>query len=143
MSQPQTSTKAPSLPPQIIGWEKIMPELAAFFTALKMRTKNKNDLTPFNLFLSGRPGTNKTHGILHLCECLGFTVGIIDCSTLDDVAELAGGKVESLTAADWRLSKNGIQLKVRARVTPDSIHGHVSGDPGYDYIVGPRVPCTP
>jgi len=74
----------------IIGWERILPELATFFTALKMREKSQNDMAPFNLFLSGRPGTNKTVGITHLCQMLGYSVGKIDCSTLDDVAELAG-----------------------------------------------------
>src|SRR3989344_7676989 len=74
----------------IIGWERILPELATFFTALKMREKSQNDMAPFNLFLSGRPGTNKTVGITNLCQMLGYSVGKIDCSTLDDVAELAG-----------------------------------------------------
>ncbi|OHA04311.1 MAG: hypothetical protein A2934_01810 [Candidatus Sungbacteria bacterium RIFCSPLOWO2_01_FULL_47_10] len=78
------------LQPYTIGWERILPELATFFAALAVREKTNCDLAPFNLFLAGRPGANKTAGVLGLCTALGYSVGIIDCSTLDDVAELAG-----------------------------------------------------
>lgn len=71
----------------IIGWGKIIPQLAAFFAVLKRRP---NHLTPFNLFVSGRPGTNKTEGFEWLAKLLGYLVGLIDTSTLDDVSELAG-----------------------------------------------------
>jgi len=71
----------------VIGWGNIVPQLAAFFSVLKRRP---NHYTPFNLFLSGKPGTNKTEGIEGLAQFLGLTAGIVDSSTLDDVSELAG-----------------------------------------------------
>jgi hypothetical protein len=71
----------------INGWDPIIPQLTAFFVVLKRRPES---FTPFNLFLCGGPGTNKTEGILELSRFLGHSVQLIDASTLDDVAELAG-----------------------------------------------------
>jgi hypothetical protein len=71
----------------IIGWQRVRVSLAAFFAVLERRT---DDLTPFNIFLSGKPGTGKTEGAVLLSKMLGKTVAVIDSSTLDDIAELAG-----------------------------------------------------
>lgn len=71
----------------IIGWQRIRISLAVFFATLERRP---NGLTPFNIFLSGLPGTAKTEGAKLLAEILGKTVAIVDSSTLDDIAELAG-----------------------------------------------------
>lgn len=71
----------------IIGWQRNRISLAAFFAILERRT---GGLTPFNLFFSGEPGTAKTEGALLLARLLGKTVALVDSSTLDDIAELAG-----------------------------------------------------
>lgn len=71
----------------IVGWSKIVPQLAVFFAVLKRRP---NSLTPFNLFFSGKPGTNKSEGVLKLAELLGLSAHLIDSATLDDVSEIAG-----------------------------------------------------
>ncbi|HEY9777397.1 MAG TPA: hypothetical protein V6C81_26785 [Planktothrix sp.] len=71
----------------IIGWQRIRISLAAFFTNLRRRPAG---LTPFNLFFSGLPGTAKTEGAVKLARLAGFTVALVDSSTLDDIAELAG-----------------------------------------------------
>lgn len=71
----------------IQGWGEIIPQLCAFFVVLRRRRK---ELTPFNLFLSGRPGTNKTEGIVELARFLGHRAAMVDSSTLDDASELAG-----------------------------------------------------
>jgi hypothetical protein len=71
----------------IIGWQRVRVSLAAFFAVLERRT---DDLTPFNIFFSGKPGTGKTEGAVLLAKILGKTVAVIDSSTLDDIAELAG-----------------------------------------------------
>jgi hypothetical protein len=72
---------------KIIGWDSVLPQLVSFFAVLRRRP---NGFTPFNLFLSGNPGTNKSEGALRLARALGYQAEIIDTSTLDDVAELAG-----------------------------------------------------
>ena len=53
----------------VIGWERIIPELATFFVTVKKVKEEgyKNgliDLSPCNLFLTGLPGTNKTGGAM-------------------------------------------------------------------------------
>ncbi len=72
---------------RIVGWTSIVPQLATFFSVLKRRP---NHLTPFNLFVSGNPGTNKSEGMQDLVQFLGHSVSLVDSSTLDDVSELAG-----------------------------------------------------
>lgn len=72
---------------RIVGWTRIVPQLSTFFSVLKRRP---NQLTPFNLFVSGAPGTNKSEGMQALCRFLSHTVSLVDSSTLDDVSELAG-----------------------------------------------------
>ena len=72
---------------KINGWNAIIPQLTAFFVVL---TRRPGGLTPFNLFLCGLPGSNKTEGILDLAQFLGHRVQLVDASTLDDVSELAG-----------------------------------------------------
>lgn len=71
----------------IIGWQRIRIPLAAFFTVLGER---EDALSPFNLFFSGLPGTAKTEGAARLAQILGKSVAVVDSSTLDDIAELAG-----------------------------------------------------
>lgn len=71
----------------IIGWHGIVPQLAVFFAVLKRRP---NCLTPYNVFLSGLPGTNKSEGAMELSQLAGLDSAIVDTSTIDDVAELAG-----------------------------------------------------
>ncbi len=71
----------------VIGWNSIVAQLAVFFAVLKRRP---NHGTPFNLFLTGNPGTNKTEGSKDLMKFLGYTVAGIDCAIIDDVSELAG-----------------------------------------------------
>jgi hypothetical protein len=71
----------------IIGWQRIRISAAAFFAILKRRPSG---LTPFNFFFSGLPGTAKTEGSVKLAELAGFSVALVDSSTLDDIAELAG-----------------------------------------------------
>lgn len=71
----------------IIGWQRNRISLAAFFAILERRPEG---LTPFNMFFSGEPGTAKTEGALLLGRLLGKTVALVDSSTLDDIAELAG-----------------------------------------------------
>jgi hypothetical protein len=71
----------------VVGWTCIVPQLAAFFAVLRRRP---NGLTPFNLFVSGAPGTNKSEGMRQLVAFLGHSVALVDSSTLDDVSELAG-----------------------------------------------------
>jgi hypothetical protein len=82
----------------IFGWEIILPELASFFGVLEHRAQSEHAEvvgTPFNLFLHGRAGTNKTAGILKLVSHLDFSgrrlsIKKIDSSTVHDVAEMAG-----------------------------------------------------
>lgn len=71
----------------IIGWDRIIPQLAVFFATIDRRP---GKLSPFNLFLSGEPGSNKSEGALAVAELLQLNVQLVDCSTLDDVSELAG-----------------------------------------------------
>jgi MoxR-like ATPase len=71
----------------IIGWDRIIPQLAVFFATIDRRP---GGLSPFNLFLSGEPGSNKSEGALAIAELCQLTVQLVDCSTLDDVSELAG-----------------------------------------------------
>ena len=72
----------------IVGWNNITPQLAAFFAVLKRLPALSG--TPFNLFVSGYPGTNKTEGMVELARYLDLTAALVDSSTLDDVSELAG-----------------------------------------------------
>lgn len=72
---------------KIHGWEPIIPQLAAYFV---VREYEADPLSPFNLFLVGEPGTNKTGGLLDIAKTLDVSMSHIDASTLDDIAELAG-----------------------------------------------------
>jgi hypothetical protein len=71
----------------IIGWQRNRVSLAAYFAILDRR---RDALTPFNIFFSGLPGTAKTEGAMKLAQLLGKTAALVDSSTLDDIAELAG-----------------------------------------------------
>lgn len=70
-----------------IGWNSIAVQLAVFFGVLRRRP---NGLTPFNLFLHGLPGTNKTEGVQAITHLLNYKFGLVDCGTFDDISELAG-----------------------------------------------------
>lgn len=79
----------------VIGWEKILPELVAFFiTVKKVKEEGERngflDLSPCNLFLTGLPGTNKTGAAVGLAKFFGFVSSLIDVSTVDDVGEIVG-----------------------------------------------------
>lgn len=71
----------------IIGWDGIVPQLAVFFATID---QHPGGLSPYNLFLSGEPGSNKSEGALAMAALLGLSVQLVDCSTPDDISELAG-----------------------------------------------------
>jgi MoxR-like ATPase len=73
----------------IIGWLKNLVPLAVFFRFVKQRS-NADDLLPFNLFISGYPGTNKTNGMTLLPTLLNLSARRVHCATIDDVSELVG-----------------------------------------------------
>jgi MoxR-like ATPase len=81
----------------IHGWTKIVPQLAAYFVVSEERRKahakskrSHKPLSPLNIFLSGFPGTNKSEGIEEIADALELSYGSVDCSTIDDISELAG-----------------------------------------------------
>ena len=79
----------------VIGWERIIPELATFFVTVKKVKEEgyKNgliDLSPCNLFLTGLPGTNKTGGAMGIGKFFSFVTAMIDIATVDDIGEVIG-----------------------------------------------------
>lgn len=72
----------------IMGWEYLLPQLATFFALLPKMSSE--ELVPFNLFISGKPGTNKTMGMQRLPELLDYKVARVDSATLDDIADVVG-----------------------------------------------------
>ena len=74
----------------IHGWNHLIPELAAYGVLLKRANPNDDSLTPMNLFLHGKQGTNKSGGVLAIAKILGLSSYSLDCSTVDDIKEIIG-----------------------------------------------------
>jgi hypothetical protein len=71
----------------IIGWHKILPQIACWYTLVK---RLKEGESPLTLFLVGWPGSNKTKGLAAMSRAVGFTAADIDAGQLDEINELAG-----------------------------------------------------
>lgn len=71
----------------VIGWNKILPQLACFYSLVK---RLPADEPPLSLFLVGWPGSNKTKGLTGMSRGVGFTAEFIDSGQLDEINELAG-----------------------------------------------------
>lgn len=74
--------------PNVVGWNKIIPQLVVFFTMCKSMANEEFSI--MNLFVHGKIGVNKTAGMQALVRHLGYSVGLIDSGTLDEISELAG-----------------------------------------------------